>query len=132
MPIAVLLTALIVKIYLLPNILAVADFSTASPGVSFSMASLSILAWLAGALLVIRLMEELVWKGLVTRRTGGAPTRLLVNIIDLAIWAITIGFISHFVLGRPAGYIATSSGDVVPSQRIELMNPSDIEVPPHG
>ena len=113
LPIAVLVTALIVKIYLLPAILAETDFSADSPGIPLAGTSLSILAWLAGALLVIRLMEDLVWTGLVTRRTGGAPVRLLVNIIDLAIWLITIGMISHFVLGHPAGYIATSSGVVV-------------------
>jgi len=66
--------------------------------------------WLAGALLIIRLMHILVWEGVVRRRIGSPAPRLFTDLIDGLILVSALVIIIAFVLDKPVtGLIATSS-----------------------
>jgi small-conductance mechanosensitive channel/CRP-like cAMP-binding protein len=67
------------------------------------------LAIVAGALLVIRLLHTAVWNGVMARRTGHAPPRLLTDLVDGAILAATVIMVIAIVFNMPVnGLIATS------------------------
>jgi small-conductance mechanosensitive channel/CRP-like cAMP-binding protein len=70
-------------------------------------------SWLVLALLLIRLMDIVVWKGLVQRRTGIAPPRLLTNLVDVLIWVAACAIITSFVLDLPVSGLVTTSGVAV-------------------
>ncbi len=69
----------------------------------------STLVWLFAALLLIRLIDLLVWRGLVQRRTGIMPPQLLTNLVDVLIWLTAAAIVTSSVLGQPVtGLVATS------------------------
>ncbi|MDB5361757.1 MAG: MscS Mechanosensitive ion channel [Rhodospirillales bacterium] len=65
--------------------------------------------WLAGAVFVMRLLNILVWNGVILRRTGSAATRLLTDLVNGLILVSAFAAIIAFVLDKPVtGLIATS------------------------
>jgi small-conductance mechanosensitive channel len=61
------------------------------------------------ALLAIRLLHILIWNGIVARRSGGPPPRLLTDLVDGAILVVTLILVIAFVFDKPVnGLIATS------------------------
>jgi small-conductance mechanosensitive channel/CRP-like cAMP-binding protein len=66
--------------------------------------------WLASAMLAIRLLDVLVWKGVVLRRTGSPAPRLLSDLVAYLVMVFAITAIIALVLDKPVtGLIATSS-----------------------
>ncbi len=76
-------------------------------------AGLAALAWLSAALLLIRLLDVLLWQGMVVRRTGIAPPRLLTNLVDVLVWLTTLVIIISYVFDEPVTGLVTTSGVAV-------------------
>jgi small-conductance mechanosensitive channel/CRP-like cAMP-binding protein len=74
---------------------------------------LAALAWLSAALLLIRLLDVLLWQGVVVRRTGIAPPRLLTNLVDVLVWLTTLVIITSYVFNQPVTGLVTTSGVAV-------------------
>ncbi len=74
---------------------------------------LAALAWLTAALLLIRLLDVALWQGLVVRRTGIAPPRLLTNLVDVLVWLTTMVIITSYVFNQPVTGLVTTSGVAV-------------------
>lgn len=67
------------------------------------------LAWLASAALLARLINALVWRGLVPRRTGVALPRLVPQMTSVAIYlAALVGVTSSVFEKSVTGFLATS------------------------
>ena len=66
--------------------------------------------WLASAFVAIRLLDRLLWHGIVLRRTGAPATRLLTDLVNGLILTSAVAGIVAFVIDKPVtGLIATSS-----------------------
>lgn len=70
-------------------------------------------AWTAAAFLAVRLLDLLVWHGLVERRTGQPVPRLLRDVVAALVWLATMCLIAAKVFGWSMAGIATTSGVVV-------------------
>jgi len=66
--------------------------------------------WMAGAFVLIRMVDILIWKGVVVRQTGVPATRLLMDLGNGVILITAVISIVAFVFRQPVtGLIATSS-----------------------
>lgn len=66
--------------------------------------------WLTGAFVLIRVVDILIWKGVVVRQTGVPATRLLMDLGNGVILITAVVSIIAFVFRQPVtGLIATSS-----------------------
>ena len=68
------------------------------------------LVWVAGALVAVRLLDALFWHGLVVRRSGHPPPRLLVDLVGALVWIVTACIIAAAVFRWPVAGIVTTSG----------------------
>jgi small-conductance mechanosensitive channel/CRP-like cAMP-binding protein len=65
--------------------------------------------WLAVAFVAIRLLDLLLWKGIIVRRTGVPATRLLTDLVNGIILVSALAGVIAFVLDKPVtGLVATS------------------------
>jgi small-conductance mechanosensitive channel/CRP-like cAMP-binding protein len=76
-------------------------------------AALSAAEWLIAAFLLIRLVDILIWRGLVLRRTGIMPPRLLTNLVDVIIWLTAATIITSWVFEQPVSGLVATSGVAV-------------------
>ncbi len=78
--------------------------------VMFARKALEVLAWLSGAFLVIRFINQVIWQGIVQRRSGATAPRLLIDLVAGAIWIATAVVVLAQVFELPmTGLVATSS-----------------------
>jgi small-conductance mechanosensitive channel/CRP-like cAMP-binding protein len=71
------------------------------------------LVWVAGTLVAVRLLDALFWHGLVVRRSGHPPPRLLVDLVGALVWIVTACIIAAAVFRWPVAGIVTTSGVAV-------------------
>jgi small-conductance mechanosensitive channel len=71
------------------------------------------LVWVAGALVTVRLLDALFWHGLVVRRGGHPPPRLVVDLVGTLVWIVTGCIIAAAVFRWPVAGIVTTSGVAV-------------------
>jgi small-conductance mechanosensitive channel len=105
---AALLVAALLLAYAGP-VLAPALLGAAAPAGQVLRA----LVWVAGAFLATRLLDTLLWHGLVARRSGRPPPRLLIDLGAALVWIATACIIAAAVFRLPVAGIITTSGVAV-------------------
>jgi small-conductance mechanosensitive channel/CRP-like cAMP-binding protein len=71
------------------------------------------LVWIAGALFTVRLLDALLWHGLVARHSGHPPPRFLVDLVGALVWIVTACIIAAAVFRLPVAGLITTSGVAV-------------------
>jgi small-conductance mechanosensitive channel/CRP-like cAMP-binding protein len=90
----------------------IADLLQLQPGAMlarWSRLALDTFAVIAAAWLAIRLLDRLVWRGLVQRRSGAPVPRLVVDLVAVLVWVAALGVIAAWVFeAEVTGLVATS------------------------
>lgn len=78
--------------------------------VKYGRMALEIVAWFSAAFFLVRFFDGAIWRGIVQRRSGAAPPRLLIDLIAGIIWVATVVLVLVQVFDLPmAGFVTTSS-----------------------
>ncbi|MCB1971012.1 MAG: mechanosensitive ion channel family protein [Geminicoccaceae bacterium] len=80
------------------------------PNATMAMRSL---AWLAGALLLVKLLDRFLWQGILRSRLGHAPPRLLTDLFAATVFATTILIVAGREWHVPVAGLITTSGVLV-------------------
>ncbi|MCB2055812.1 MAG: mechanosensitive ion channel family protein [Geminicoccaceae bacterium] len=75
--------------------------------------SAQVLAWLAGTWLLVRFLDVTLWHGLLERRTGSAPPRLLTDLLAALLFVAVALLILAEVFDLPLTHIVTTSSVLV-------------------
>ena len=71
------------------------------------------MAWMAGAWVLVRLLDVVLWHGILERRSGHAPPRLLTDLLAAAIFLAATLVVAARELSVPVAGIITTSGVLV-------------------
>jgi len=71
-----------------------------------------IAVWLTAALLFNRLLEMLLWNGIVRRTLGRTPPRLIIQLTSVVVFLMAISAILRFVFGESVTAIWAASGAI--------------------
>jgi small-conductance mechanosensitive channel len=112
-PLLLLGTALALRWALPAAVAALVPAAVGSAGLGIATEILRALTWAAGAFLAVRLLDVLLWHGLVTRRGARPPPRLLVDLVAALVWLSAAGIVAATVFRLPMAGIAASSGVAV-------------------
>ena len=78
--------------------------------VGYGLMALQAIAWFTAAFLFIRMLEAVIWQGLVQRRSGAPVPRLLIDLVAGVIWVLTATAVAAHVFALPmTGIVTTSS-----------------------
>ncbi|WP_419799037.1 MAG: mechanosensitive ion channel family protein [Terasakiella sp.] len=106
-------TLLIVLIFTISQIdIILSELGLTRDWQAFAVRALSTLAWIVGALLVIRIVRIVLWEGIVTRASGMTPPRLIVQLGNIVIVFLAVSGAATFVFGQSITGFWTASGAI--------------------
>lgn len=71
---------------------------------------LTAIAWLAATWLALRLLDALVWRGLLARGNARAVPTLIVGLVDVAVWLASLVLLGELVFDLSLGALLATSG----------------------